>query len=140
LLRTHTCGELRSEHIDTEVTFVGGLTAPEIMGAPFSLDLRDRYGKTQVVASPESGRELVEEASRLRAEDVVQVTGRVAARPAGTVNPKLATGEIEVRITASSSEQEQDAALHAGTPIYRARTCVCATDIWIFGGRRCSRR
>lgn len=60
-------------------------------------DLRDRYGKTQIVASPESGAEQVKIAASLRAEDVVSVTGEVEPRIEGTVNPKLATGEVEVR-------------------------------------------
>lgn len=64
------------------------------------IDLRDRYGKTQVVAGPESGQEIVEQAKRLRSEDVLRVTGKVARRPEGTVNAKLATGEIELRTTA----------------------------------------
>ncbi len=63
------------------------------------IDLRDRYGKTQIVASPQSGAETVEQASRLRSEDVLRVTGKVAHRPEGTVNPKLDTGQIELRIT-----------------------------------------
>jgi len=67
-------------------------------GAVF-IDLRDRYGKTQIVASPQSGAETVEQASRLRSEDVLRVTGKVAHRPEGTVNPKLDTGQIELRIT-----------------------------------------
>lgn len=99
LLRTHTCGELRFEQIDSESTLCGWVDSARDHGGAVFLDLRDRYGKTQVVASPESGRELVDQASRLRAEDVVRVTGQVAARPEGTVNPKLATGEIEVRIS-----------------------------------------
>jgi len=66
-------------------------------GAVF-LDLRDRYGKTQVVASPESGKEVLDLASRLRSEDVIRAKGKVARRPEGTINPKLETGEIEVRI------------------------------------------
>jgi len=66
-------------------------------GAVF-VDLRDRYGKTQVVASPESGQEVVAQAGRLRSEDVIRAKGKVARRPEGTTNPKLDTGEIEVRI------------------------------------------
>ncbi len=61
------------------------------------IDLRDRYGRTQIVFSPERGGEILEAARSLRPEYVVQVTGTVARRPEGTTNPKLATGEIEVR-------------------------------------------
>jgi aspartyl-tRNA synthetase len=65
-------------------------------GAVF-IDLRDRYGKTQVVAGPENGQPLVDEVGRLRSEDVIRVVGVVAKRPEGTANSDLATGEIEVR-------------------------------------------
>lgn len=66
-------------------------------GGGLFIDLRDRYGKTQVVFSPESGA-AVQEASRgLRCEDVIKVRGTIHARPEGTVNPKLITGEIELR-------------------------------------------
>jgi aspartyl-tRNA synthetase len=61
------------------------------------VDLRDRYGKTQVVFGPESGSENLELARTLRPECVAAVTGKVALRPEGTVNPKLETGEIELR-------------------------------------------
>ena len=61
------------------------------------IDLRDRYGKTQVVFAPEGGTELLEQARALRSEYVVHVTGRVAPRPEGTRNPKLVTGAIELR-------------------------------------------
>jgi len=61
------------------------------------IDLRDRYGKTQVVFAPEGGRGNLDGARSLRPEYVVQVTGKVSLRPEGTANPKLATGEIEVR-------------------------------------------
>jgi aspartyl-tRNA synthetase len=62
------------------------------------VDLRDRYGKTQVVFAPESGEAVVQAAKSLRPEFVVLVRGKVAHRPEGTVNPKLDTGEIEVRV------------------------------------------
>ena len=61
------------------------------------VDLRDRYGKTQVVFGPEGGEENRTLARSFRSEFVVKVTGKVATRPEGTVNPKLATGEVEVR-------------------------------------------
>ena len=63
------------------------------------MDLRDRYGKTQVVFAPEAGVELVKQASRLRSEYVIRVIGKIAPRPEGTVNPKLSTGKIELRCT-----------------------------------------
>jgi aspartyl-tRNA synthetase len=66
-------------------------------GGGLFLDLRDRYGKTQVVVNPESGSQAVEAARQARCEYVLSVTGQVARRPEGTVNAKLATGEIELR-------------------------------------------
>jgi aspartyl-tRNA synthetase len=66
-------------------------------GAVF-VDLRDRYGKAQVVFAPEAGEAVVQAGKGLRSEDVIRVTGLVAHRPQGTVNPKLATGEIELRV------------------------------------------
>jgi aspartyl-tRNA synthetase len=79
------------------VVLCGWVDSTRDHGGAVFLDLRDRYGKTQVVAGPEAGAEVLEAASRLRSEDVVRVTGKVARRPEGTVNPKLLTGEIEVR-------------------------------------------
>ncbi|NLF73125.1 MAG: aspartate--tRNA ligase [Candidatus Anammoximicrobium sp.] len=98
MLRTHTCGQLRPEHIGQEVTLCGWVDSTRDHGGAVFIDLRDRYGKTQVVGSPESGQQLVEQASRLRSEDVIRVEGKVAHRPEGTTNPKLDTGEIELRI------------------------------------------
>ena len=97
MLRTHTCGEVRVEHLDQEVTLCGWVDSTRDHGGAVFIDLRDRYGKTQIVYGPESGPELVEEAGKLRSEDVVKVTGRVTNRPEGTLNDKLATGAIEIR-------------------------------------------
>jgi aspartyl-tRNA synthetase len=97
VLRTHTCGELRVDHIGREVTLCGWVDTYRDFGGVLFVDLRDRYGKTQVVIAPEGGPELKEMAQTLRSEYVVQATGKVARRPEGTDNLKLATGQIEVR-------------------------------------------
>jgi aspartyl-tRNA synthetase len=89
---------LRAEHTGQQTTLCGWVDSTRDHGGAVFLDLRDRYGKTQVVAAPESGAELVEQAKRLRSEDVVRITGKIAPRPAGTANPKLDTGLIEVRM------------------------------------------
>ena len=99
MLRTHTCGELRADAVGQEVTLCGWVDTTRDHGGAVFVDLRDRYGKTQVVAAPESGADVVEAFKKLHSEDVIQVRGKVAHRPLGTVNPKLATGEIELRVT-----------------------------------------
>ena len=97
LLRTHTCGELRSDHVGQEVTLCGWVDSNRDHGRGVFIDVRDRYGMTQVVAAPEAGDAAVDLAKSLRAEDVVLFRGKVANRPEGTTNPNLSTGEIEVR-------------------------------------------
>ncbi len=97
MLRTHTCGDLRAEHIGQEATLCGWVDSYRDHGGGLFVDLRDRYGKTQVVFSPESGDEVRESARLLRNEFVISVTGKVARRPEGTINEKLATGEVELR-------------------------------------------
>ena len=99
MFRTHTCGELTAHHVGQEATLCGWVDSARDHGGAVFVDLRDRYGKTQVVAAPESGHAVVEQFKRLHGEDVLRVSGRVAHRPEGTVNPKLATGEIELRVT-----------------------------------------
>ena len=99
MLRTHTCGELRAENVDQEVTLCGWVDSTRDHGGAVFIDLRDRYGKSQVVAAPQGGVPLVESASRLRSEDVILAKGLVAMRPEGTVNDKLSTGEVELRVT-----------------------------------------
>ncbi|MBI1901223.1 MAG: aspartate--tRNA ligase [Planctomycetia bacterium] len=99
MLRTHTCGELRKSHVGQSVTLCGWVDSYRDHGAALFLDIRDRYGKAQVVVGPDNDPELKQLARSLRSEFVVAFTGTVAPRPEGTVNPKLATGEIEVRAT-----------------------------------------
>lgn len=98
MLRSHTCGEVRIDDIDQEATLCGWVDTYRDHGGGVFIDLRDRYGLTQVViAPPESNDALIEEAKKLRAEDVVRMTGVVRPRPEGQQNPKLATGQVEVR-------------------------------------------
>jgi aspartyl-tRNA synthetase len=96
-MRTHTCGELTTRQIGEEVTLCGWVDSYRDHGGGIFIDLRDRYGKTQIVFDPDCGQDTQDLARSLRSEFVVSVTGVVAHRPEGTVNAKLATGEIEVR-------------------------------------------
>jgi len=97
LLRTHTCGELSADHVGQEVTICGWVHKVRDHGGALFVDLRDRYGQTQVLFGPESGVELLEQSQSLRAEFVIGITGKVALRPEDKVNQGLATGKIEVR-------------------------------------------
>ncbi|MDQ7051651.1 MAG: aspartate--tRNA ligase [candidate division KSB1 bacterium] len=93
--RTHTCGELRKEHEGQSVTLMGWVDRRRDHGGVIFIDLRDRYGKTQIVFNPEN-KAVYQIGKTLRGEFVIAVSGRVAIRPAGMANETLATGEIEV--------------------------------------------
>lgn len=97
MLRSHTCGEIRPKHVDQKVTLCGWVDMIRDFGGANFLVLRDRYGKVQIVVGPESPEAARKLASSLRFEYVIRVTGTVMSRPAGQTNPKMPTGEIEVR-------------------------------------------
>ncbi len=94
--RTHTCGELTKKELQKEVTLSGWVNTRRDHGGIIFIDLRDRYGVTQVVIDPSHKKEAHQESEKLGREWVIQVTGHVRARPAGMTNSKLVTGEIEV--------------------------------------------
>ena len=94
--RTHNCGELRCADIGKSVTLMGWVHRRRDLGGLIFIDLRDREGITQVVFNPEQYKELHEKAGELKSEYVISVTGEVFARPEGTVNTKIPTGEIDV--------------------------------------------
>src|SRR5437762_5053724 len=96
MYRTNNCNSLRKSDIGSEVTLAGWVNVTRDHGGVIFIDLRDREGLTEVVFRPEENAELAKEAHSLRYEDVIQVSGRVAARPPGTENPNLATGDIEI--------------------------------------------
>lgn len=94
--RTHTCGALRSENIGCTVTLTGWVDSQRNLGGLIFVNVRDRYGKTQVVFNPELKPDLHRLASELRSEDVISVSGKVEHRPEGMVNTSMPTGEIDV--------------------------------------------
>jgi len=97
--RTHHCNKLRPAHIGQIVTLSGWVHSRRDLGGLIFIDVRDREGRTQTVFDPSDlPKELFERAAALRSECVVSVTGKVRQRPAGTNNPKIPTGEIEVMV------------------------------------------
>lgn len=98
MLRTHTCGQLRKTDIGSEVTLCGWVESKRDHGGAVFIDLRDRYGLTQVVVGPpEANADQIENAGKIPTESVILVKGKVAERLEGKTNEKLATGEIELR-------------------------------------------
>jgi hypothetical protein len=100
VLRTHTCGELNKTNSSQIVTLSGWVDRIRDHGGGKFIDLRDRYGRTQVVISSGASEAIWKIVDRLKNEFVIKVTGDVCERPVGQANPKLATGEIEVHVTA----------------------------------------
>jgi aspartyl-tRNA synthetase len=94
-MRSHYCGDIRQDHIDENVTLCGWVDRRRDHGGVIFIDLRDREGIVQVVFDPDGG-EYFELADTVRGEYVLQVTGKVRARDAATVNKNMKTGAIEV--------------------------------------------
>jgi len=96
--RTHTCGELREEHIGQNVVLNGWIDTRRDLGGVIFIELRDRYGITQIVFEPSFNSQAHEAGKHLRSEYVVSVEGIVRKRPEGTENPALQTGNIDVMV------------------------------------------
>ena len=97
MYRTHSCGELRLSDAGKEVTLAGWVQRSRKMGALTFVDLRDRYGITQLVFNEEVNAELCENANKLGREYVIQITGKVAERY--SKNKNIPTGEIEIEVS-----------------------------------------
>ncbi len=95
--RTNTCGELNKSHVGQTITLAGWVQNRRDHGSLMFIDLRDRYGLTQIVFDTEKP-EVLKLGQEVRAEWVLQVTGKVLARPDDMINPKMKTGEIEVAV------------------------------------------
>src|SRR3989344_1222865 len=91
-LRTHTCGELTKKEVKKEVKLCGWVNSRRDHGGIIFIDLRDRYGFTQVVLDPK----ILPEANKLRREWCIKITGLVRPRPKGMENKNMQTGDIEV--------------------------------------------
>ncbi len=95
--RTHHCNELRPAHVGQTVTLSGWVHSRRDLGGLIFIDIRDREGRTQTVFDPSDlPKEVFDRAASLRSESVIAVNGTVRQRPAGTINPKIASGEVEV--------------------------------------------
>jgi aspartyl-tRNA synthetase len=98
--RTHTCGELNAKHIGESVVLNGWVNTVRLHGQVVFVDLRDRYGKTQIVFNSEDYPSDFEVVKKLSMEDVLSISGTVQNRNEGAVNPDMVTGEIEVIVSA----------------------------------------
>ena len=96
MLRTADCGALRADHVDARCTLAGWVSRRRDHGGVIFVDLRDRSGIVQVVFNPELSAEAYRMAEQLRPEWVIQVKGTVKRRPAGSENPAVASGDVEV--------------------------------------------
>ena len=99
MFKTHTCGELRAEHTGKTVQLAGWVHRRRDHGGVIFIDLRDRYGLTQIVINPSNvAADNFKISESLRSEFVVQVEGKVSERPEGMHNPKMLTGDIELMV------------------------------------------
>jgi aspartyl-tRNA synthetase len=99
MMRTHTCGQLTKKDIGQVVELTGWVHRWRDHGGIIFIDLRDRYGITQITFDPEKEKNAWEGANKLRSEWVIHAKGKVVARPKDMINKKIKTGEIEVEIT-----------------------------------------
>ena len=107
-IRTNTCGELNSKSIDKSVILNGWVNTVRLHGQVVFVDLRDRYGKTQIVFNSDNYTGEFEEVKKLSMEDVISVSGKVQKRTEGAINKEMFTGEIEVIINKMEILNEAD--------------------------------
>ena len=99
MYRSHHCGQIGKELVGQEITLSGWVQKRRDLGGVIFIDLRDRSGLVQVVLNPEYNVEAHERGDRIRSEYVLTLKGKVVERSPETVNPKMATGEVEVHVS-----------------------------------------
>ena len=97
-VRTHTCGELRKNNIGQTVSLNGWISKTRDLGSLTFIDLRDRYGKTQIIFNEDISKEAFKSVKNLGLEDVIGITGEVVARPKDAINDNISTGEIVIEV------------------------------------------
>ncbi|SVA98915.1 uncharacterized protein METZ01_LOCUS151769, partial [marine metagenome] len=97
--RTHTCGGLRNKDIGSTVSLNGWISKSRDLGGLHFIDLRDRYGRTQIVFNEDINKASFDRVKKLGLEDVIGITGGVVARPKDAINKKIPTGEIDIEAT-----------------------------------------
>jgi len=138
MFRTHTCGELRASHIGQRVTLSGWVQKSRDLGGMTFVDIRDRYGITQLAFNMDKNASLCLEARKLGREFVIQAKGTVIER--SSKNTNIPTGEIELDVTDIK-------VLNASkTPPFtiedqptEAMNCACNTATWTYAGTRCNK-
>jgi len=106
--RTHTCGELNKANVGSSVQLNGWISKSRDLGGLIFIDLRDRYGKTQIVFNEESHPEAFNIAKKLGLEDVIGICGNVIARPDDAVNKDIETGAIDIEVSKIIVYNESD--------------------------------
>ena len=108
ITRTHTCGELTINEVGLTVSLNGWISKTRDLGGLIFIDLRDRYGKTQVVFNENTNKEIFDIAKKLGLEDVIGIEGKVIKRPSDAINKKMITGYIDVDATNLKVYNESD--------------------------------
>ena len=106
--RTHTCGELTKKNLKEEISLNGWISKSRDLGGLIFIDLRDRYGITQIVFNEQLNKKEFEIAKKLGLEDVIGVSGQVISRPNEAINSKMVTGEIDVNVSTLCIYNESD--------------------------------
>ena len=106
--RTHTCGELTKKNLKEEISLNGWISKSRDLGGLIFIDLRDRYGTTQIVFNEQLNKKEFEIAKKLGLEDVIGVSGMVISRPSEAINSKMVTGEIDVNVNTLCIYNESD--------------------------------